>query len=71
MDFDVHFSGFLVPKSNFFQSLRVQKCVSSRNSEFQKNVIFLRENAIFYKTDVFFFEVEIDEKHENTKKNWL
>ena len=71
MDFDLHFGGFLAPKSRFFESLSVQKCVSPGNSEFQKNVIFLRENAIFYKTDVFFFEVEIDEKHEKTRKNWL
>ena len=71
MDFDLHFSGFLAPKSNFFESLRVQKCVPPGNSEFQKNVIFLRENAIFYKIDVFFFEVKIDEKHETARKNWL
>ena len=69
MDFDLHFSGFLAPKSNLFESLRVQKCVPPEIQK--KNVIFLRENAIFYKIDVFFFEVEIDEKHEKTRKNWL
>ena len=71
MDFDFHFSVFLAPKSNFFESLRVQKCVPPGNSEFPKNMIFLRENAIFYKIDVFFFEVKIDEKHEKARKNWL
>ena len=37
----------------------------------EKNVIFLRENAIFYKIDVFFFEVKIDEKHEKARNNLL
>ena len=56
-------------KSIFLERLRVQKVCPPRKPELQKNVIFLRENAIFFKIDDFGFEVEVDEKHtKNVKK---
>ena len=56
------------PKSNFFERLRVQKMCPPRKPELQKNVIFFKENAIFYKIDDFCFDVGIGEKHEKMKK---
>ena len=59
---------FLCSKSILLERLRVQKMSPPRKSEFPKNVIFPRENVIFYKIDDFCSAVEIEEKHEKNDK---
>ena len=70
MDLDPHFGRFFV-KLEFLKSLRVQKCVLPHEVWTPKIVIFPVENAIFYKINVFCFEVEIDGKHEKNETQSL
>ena len=68
MDFDLDFGRFFGLEIDTFTEAGIQKMCPPRKPELQKNVIFLKENAIFYKIDDFCFDVEIDEKHGKNEK---
>ena len=55
----------------FWKGWEFRKMPPTKNSELQKNVIFLRKNAIFHKIDDFSLTVEINEKYEKSENKSL
>ena len=69
MDFDLHFGRFFGPKIDAFEKFLLPDFELQLEVRSEKNVIFLMENAVFYKIDILALKWQPMKNIKKTGKN--